>query len=195
MLNKLANLLKPSIDASIKETSSQAEEVHLYDRLFFALEHRVDIYLDEHMKHKYIKKLLKKTKEKLESGTMSFQEFEAVKFPDGFELKPTPTEIAKLKRLQENDPSVAESILERERQDEKLQVRKYIKRIENFFIAWKENKNKRLVRIETAKETVSRSKSEPVELRNNVLARQLKLTKEQRIVKSFVGDSPFGEEM
>lgn len=99
MLNKLANLLKPSIEASIKETSSQAEEVHLYDRLFFALEHRVDIYLDEHIKHKYIKKLLKKTKEKLESGTMSFQEFEAIKFPDGFELKPTPTEIAKLKRL------------------------------------------------------------------------------------------------
>jgi hypothetical protein len=49
--------------------------------------------------------------------------------------------------------------------------------------------------IETAKETVSRSKSEVVELRNNVLARQLKLTKEERIVKSFIGESPFGEEM
>ena len=51
------------------------------------------------MRHKLAKKVLKKMLTKLEKGEVTAQEFEAVNFPEGFVLTPTPFELEKLKRL------------------------------------------------------------------------------------------------
>jgi hypothetical protein len=71
----------------------------LYDRLYFALEHRIDIYLDSHIKHKETKKILKRAKVQLENGQLTVKEFEENTLPEGFVLAPTPQELEKLKRL------------------------------------------------------------------------------------------------
>jgi hypothetical protein len=74
--------------------SLASDYVPIFDRLFFAMEKRLDAYIEKRMFYKQIKKALKDAKAKLEEESMTADEFAALQMPNDWVLPQTPEEIA-----------------------------------------------------------------------------------------------------
>ena len=74
---------------AVKLTSSlslSSDYVPIFDRLFFAMEKRLDAYIEKRMFYKQIKKALKDAKAKLEEEKMTADEFAALQMPNDWVL-------------------------------------------------------------------------------------------------------------